>query len=113
MAEGLVRNGFVDDGCVTTVATSIVNELTDSTFSGFDMTMVNRWNEVEYDLKQLQRSKAIDSLLRSIRRVYPSLILSDAGLDVIQKLFEAQASGQSIQDILSSVTDSLVREPAK
>jgi len=112
LAEGLVVNGFVDDGCTTTVARSIVNELIDLTFSGFDMAMVSRWKEVEYDLKNLQRSKAIDNLLRSIRRVYPSLLLSDFGLDVIQKLFETQTSGQSIQDVIGSVPDSLVRNPS-
>jgi hypothetical protein len=98
--RSLDANSLVDVAKETVVTLRLI------TSQAFSHVSVNRWREVELDLNDsiqalcgnvqlvsAERGRAVailGELVKEVKRTYPSMILSDFGIELVMQLYEKQ-----------------------
>ena len=103
-----VEFSIVDENFFLQVAKDIVTELREITFnSNFPISIMKRWEEIETDLElakeKIKNIHGIDKLIKSIRRIYPSLVLSDFGVDVVLNVYNGTSTEKGEPKIASII----------
>jgi hypothetical protein len=134
MATLALKNGLLSPKAFVSVASSVVADLQEMTFSRFHQANVQHWEDVEADisrtldsvLQEIKLSSQDQQLLLSklrgltttVKRIYPSLIVSDYGVEVLMALYKQPTpDSSSLIEIMKKIPNtsgsSLVRTNTK
>ena len=103
-----VNASLLEESAFLQVSGDIVAELRELTFASFSLCLLKRWKEVERDLEASKEScksaRGLDKLIRAVQRIYPALLVSDFGMEIIKKLHAASEAEeeQSIDHLIKA-----------